>query len=208
MKSSNYKKGITLFLGISVVVLGLAAYQVVLRRDANSEPVAPSNGESFDLEIACPVYSQMGASWSKDELGNSGGSLGSYGCTICSASMALGSYGIDLDPRALNRRLITKGGFTESGLLIWKSLAEVAGPDYEIVVRNRFDSQDLDESLRAGNPLIAKVLYQGRIWHWVLVVGKKGADYLIIDPLSDVGVELARNHYSDGFYAIRYLNKH
>ena len=134
--------------------------------------------------------------------------MASYGCTVCSASMALAAYGIEIDPGELNRRLRSEAGFTRSGLLIWASLAEIAGPRFDVVVRDRFGHGELDDSLMAGDPVIAKVLYGGSIWHWVLVVGKRDLDYLILDPLSTAEAPTpARDLYPDGFYAMRHLTR-
>ena len=66
---------------------------------------------------------------------------------------------------------------------------------------------DIDSQLTAGNPVLAKVLYDNRIWHWVLITGKSATDYLIHDPLS-TGSQFERmSEYPRGIYAIRYLEK-
>ncbi len=55
--------------------------------------------------------------------------------------------------------------------------------------------------------MIAKVLYENRIWHWVLITGKSATDYLIHDPLSSGSEYEPMTAYPSGIYAIRYLEK-
>lgn len=164
----------------------------------------------MQVQISTPHFHQADPRWANEELGSSGGTLKSEGCTVCCAAMALVANGAnehETDPLELNQQLRDNGGFTERGLLIWEALAEVAGPDITVRVKDRFTHKVIDESLDRQQPVLARVLYLGRIWHWVLIIGKEGTDFLIHDPLSTSFPHVAKDRYPDGFHAIRYLEE-
>ncbi len=119
--------------------------------------------------------------------------------------MALTARGYPVTPAELNTKLTDKNGFTESGLLIWGAVSKVAGWKYGIVVDDHPTHAKLDTQLAKGNPIIAKVLYENRIWHWVLITGKDGTDYLMHDPLGKGTPHEPMTRYSSGIYTIRHL---
>lgn len=187
-------------------MFGVAIYRFM----SNPGPVDPFGGRSMQVQIDTPHFHQADPRWANEELGRSGGTLKAEGCTVCCAAMAFVANvanGNEADPLRLNQQLRENGGFTESGLLIWSALADLAGPDTTVRVKRRFDHEDIDGSLARQQPVIAKVLYLGRIWHWVLIIGKDGQDFLIHDPLSTTFPLLAKDRYPDGFHAIRYLQR-
>ena len=60
-----------------------------------------------------------------------------------------------------------------------------------------------DEALRKGQPVIAKVMLRNVIQHWVLIVGKRGTEYLVRDPLRAEMTTLSA--VATTVYAIRIL---
>lgn len=96
--------------------------------------------------------------------------------------MVLAYYGADVDPGRLNAFLLAAGGYTERGWIRWEAAAAVA-PD-----RVRFCYEDLpshfliDTNLLRGNPLIVRLRYPNGVTHFMVIVGKRGFDYLVRDP--------------------------
>ncbi|MEO0414240.1 MAG: C39 family peptidase, partial [Verrucomicrobiota bacterium] len=192
MKAPPIRLFILLAIFAGVCVFALPRYQKIIeqkkvekavteQKTPDAAPVAlpVRGGEKLDIQIQVPYFSQKDPRWANDELGKSGGTLGGYGCTLCSATMSLHAFGIDADPKALNQHFTETGGYTESGWLIWEALRKYAGNDFEMVVKPSATHAYLDQQLKNQTPVIAKVLWQGQIWHWVLITGKKGDQYLI-----------------------------
>ncbi len=121
--------------------------------------------------------------------------------------MALTSQGHEILPDQLNDELLENDGFTKSGLLIWKGVESVTNGDFGVTLNGRPTHKILDRELERSNPIIAKVLFNGEIWHWVLIVGKEGLEYLIHDPLVLDSEYSPMSDYPTGIYSIRYLKK-
>lgn len=177
-------------------------------RDARRQPdtsIAPRGGTSlahFRLGSA-PIYLQTDPRWRAVHLGRTAEPLGSVGCVVCCVSMGLAHHGVAIRPDSLNAALTAAGGFTERGWLKWETVEDVAGGRARIEVPGKLSHAAIDKALRAGCPVLAKVMIRGTIQHWVLIVGKDGLDYMIHDPLGD-GVSLDRlDGYDSNIYAIR-----
>lgn len=168
--------------------------------------VCSGSGESLQVNIPAPVFRQHDGRWGEERLGASKGTLENYGCTVCCLAMALSSKGFEIDPGELNRRLLELGGFTESGLIVWGSVPKLTKGGFEIVASNSPTARDIDGQLKAGNPVLAKVLFSNTIPHWVLVTGKRDRTYLINDPLG-VSASVPMDGYPRGVFAIRFLQK-
>ncbi len=166
-----------------------------------------SGGTAMNTRITAPLFKQWDPSWSEQTLGATDSPMGSTGCTVCSLAMALTSRGFQFDPPSLNGQLATHQAFTPSGLVIWSGVSAVTNGGAKAHLDNRPTHGAIDSQLAAGNPVIAKVLYDNRIWHWVLITGKSATDYLIHDPLSSGPEYELMTAYPSGIYAIRYLEK-
>lgn len=164
-------------------------------------------GEELFIEIPCPYFTQKDSRWKSDLIGESGGSIGNYGCTVCAAAMALNSFSISCTPQTLNNELSANSGFTSGGLLIWESLRSFAGESFGIAINDQPTHSYLDARLKEGTPVIAKVLWQGTIWHWVLITGKKADQYLVADPLVPDDPHSPATSYPEGFFAVRHLTR-
>ncbi|MCB1044452.1 MAG: hypothetical protein KDC35_16030 [Acidobacteria bacterium] len=199
MKRKNW----TVVAGIVILGIGSLGFVWIIRR-MPATPIAASGGMSSEIRFEdAPFYLQTDARWAHDRLGNTGASLASEGCTVCSLSMALAYYGVDLTPKALNVALTEKGGYTDKGWLIWKRVSEVTDDQIEVGVPRQAKHALIDEALQARQPVLAKVMLNAIVPHWVLIVGKSGGDYLMKDPLGN-GMSLEKlSKYQSDIYAIR-----
>jgi Peptidase C39 family len=170
-----------IFLGSAfAVALILAGYYLLPRK------IPTSGGWYFFSERILPVprFAQSDARWGNNPLGLTPSSLGAEGCAVCSAAMVLSYYGVDVDPGRLNKFLSENEGYTEQGWLYWEKAAAfqpgVARHAYEDLPSYYL----MDRNLLQGNPVIVRVHLPNGITHFVVVVGKRGFDYLIQDPAS------------------------
>src|SRR6266436_2025463 len=63
--------------------------------------------------------------------------------------------------------------------------------------------ETIDATLKARQPVLAKVFINRVITHWVLVVGKEGAEYVVQETLGGGGKPELLSRYSSGVHAIR-----
>jgi hypothetical protein len=191
-------------LAILLVVAGVA-----IKRHYFSRPLHDglgSGGMAMQMEISAPTFQQYDSRWGTKILGHGKETLDHAGCTVCCLAMALSAQGIALDPPTLNEKLETLHGFTDSSLIIWSFVSPVTDGRFEMVVPEVATHAEIDGELQKGNPVIARVLYDNRLPHWVLITGKHGLDYAIRDPLGDAPVE-SMEKYPKGIYAVRYLRE-
>jgi hypothetical protein len=164
-------------------------------------------GAPMNLKIEVTSLLQGDPRWAEQHLGSTPGTLGAEGCTLCALAMALSSQGFSIDPPKLNALLAKHQGFTESGKIIWASVQKASDARFTVRVVDRPTHAMIDAQLTAKNPLLAKVLFQNRIWHWVLISGKEGNRYLITDPLGSGQAHETMVDFPRGIHAIRYLEK-
>jgi len=145
----------------------------------------PSGGKHFAqrLVILVPVFAQGDDRWGADQLGPSlTDTLSSAGCAVASCAMILASYGVETDPQQLNVFLNQNDGFTPEAWLKWE-VAALLNPDkVKFVYEDDPSFQLIDENLERGNPVIIRLRYPSGITHFVVICGKDGYDYLIVDP--------------------------
>ncbi len=168
-----------------VVIVGLLATALWCRDWATVRaPIAASGGLYFPREfvIDVPQFFQNDPRWGGDNLGPTDSTLGAEGCAVASAAMVLASYGADLDPGRLNSFVDKIDGYTPQGWLYWEAAA--AFPP--ALARHAYEADPsyylIDRNLLAGNPVIVRVRYPSGVTHFVVIVGKRGFDYLIRDP--------------------------
>lgn len=147
-------------------------------------PISSSGGRYFvhRVEIPVPPFQQGDPRWTFDLLGPTIDTLGQAGCAVTSASMVLASYGVDTDPQRLNQYLSAHNGYTEQGWLYWEKAAELAGGRVEKVYEDLPTYALIDQNLLAGNPVIVRLKLRNGTPHFVVIAGKAGWDYLIVDP--------------------------
>ena len=204
MNFASHKR-LWLLLAILLVAISGLVWKWSRSRPPLATGVAISGGVAMEQRITVPLFKQWNPTWSEQSLGTTGSPMRSFGCTVCSLAMALSSKGFPFDPGNLNGQLAANQAFTRDGLLIWSGVKAITQGRLQAHLDNRPTHQVIDAQIAAGNPVIAKVLYDDRIWHWVLITGKSATDYLIHDPLSTGAAYERMSAYPRGIYAIRYL---
>ncbi|KXK56548.1 MAG: C39 family peptidase [Chlorobi bacterium] len=190
--------------GVLMIVATIAAAVI---RDHLAAPISISGGEPMEMALMdIPLYLQTAPQWKEVRLGGSNEAFSSTGCVVCCVSMALAHHGIAIPPDVLNAQLALKGGFTERGWLRWRAVEELT--NHAITIETPYPShQEIDDALKAGNPVIVRVMIGAAIPHWVLVVGKRGMEYLMNDPLGEgIAAEPLRRFRSE-ISAVRIVRK-
>jgi hypothetical protein len=96
--------------------------------------------------------------------------------------MVLGFYGMDVDPKRLNQYLSDHKGYEGEGWLRWESAADYTPGVVEKAYEDLPSYGLIDWNLFRGNPVIVRIRRLDGITHFVVIVGKRGFDYLIRDP--------------------------
>ena len=166
-----------------------------------------------EIVISVPQFFQADPRWSDELLGNTPGTLGAQGCAVSSASMVLSHYGMDVDPGRLNVFLKQHNGFEGAGWLRWESAAEFTPGLIEKAYEDLPSYALIDWNLIHGNPVIVRVRLSTGITHFVVIVGKRGFDYLIRDPsahgdgkiypLKELGVPIEALRYYRRIWGVR-----
>ncbi len=179
-------RGIAVLVAIGVIA-GLALW--VWPRHIGGSGGLPVPGE---ILISVPQFLQDDPRWRDDPLGDTPGTLGAEGCAVSSASMVLGHYGMDIDPKRLNRFLCEHSGYEGKGWLRWDSAAEFRPGFVEKGYEDLPSFLRIDWNLLRGNPVIVRIRRLDGITHFVVIVGKRGLDYLIRDPAGSGGGRVYR----------------
>jgi ABC-type bacteriocin/lantibiotic exporter with double-glycine peptidase domain len=151
--------------------------------------IASSGGIYFVRRVALevPPFRQADPRWHADRLGDTTDTLGGEGCAVTSAAMVLKWYGVDTDPQRLNAYLSTHQGYAGSAYIIWEKAAELGGGSIWKAYEDLPSYWRIDWQLMKGNPVIVRVHLPGGGTHFVVIAGKRGFDYLIIDPGAGFG---------------------
>ena len=157
------------------------------------------------------VYlSQQDPKWKSDILGfgDPEDTIGYVGCAVTSVAMLLSGHGHSETPKTLNQKLKNAQGFV-SAAIRWGSVSQVYP---NMTVRSNISCTTtpaplelIDAAITAGQPAIVQVdssPASGIQTHWVVLYGKKGDDYLMLDPWPyqpDITKEdLLMNRYARG----------
>jgi hypothetical protein len=161
-----------------LVTCGCLVWGLTARRVISS-----SGGIYFvrPVAIAVPAFRQADPRWHKDPLGKTTDTLGTAGCALTSAAMVLKWYGADTDPHRLNAYLTSHHGYVGNGYLVWEAAAKV-GNRVKKAYEDLPSYWRIDSQLMKGNPVIVRLHFPGGGMHFVVVAGKRGFDYLIVDP--------------------------
>ena len=198
---------------LTLLVVGIAGLLAILAalflrsRGWNSNAIASRGGEAFQHfpVIETPAYLQRDKAWEADRIGGTGETLGRVGCTVCCLAMGLAHFGIQKTPGELNEWLKTHEGYSPRGWLRWESVSKLTAGKIHVDFRAPLKHETIDAALKARQPVLAKVFINRVITHWVLVVGKEGAEYVVQDPLGGGGKPELLSRYSSGVHAIRIL---
>ncbi|CAA6812225.1 MAG: Unknown protein [uncultured Sulfurovum sp.] len=150
-------------------------------------------------------YNQRDKNWASDKLGNTNETVGKVGCLISSVSMNFSYYDIDINPKVLNQKLKEANGYTNRGWLIWNKLLPISNNKL-VVSFPTLSHKNIEKYLLEKKPVLTKVFIHKIIPHWILIVGKKDKEYLMLDPLTN-GELTKVSHYGDSIYSIRVLEE-
>ena len=154
-----------------------------------------------------PYYLQNDSRWSKETIGGSKERIGDVGCTITCVAMSLSHKGYQINPKQLNKKLRASNGYTSRGWLRWYAITKLTNRKYRVRIPSQFNQRTIDRLLLDKKDVIAKVLINGSISHWVLIVGKKNFHYLVKDPLENSKRVVKIRKYRSKIYSIRWIEK-
>ena len=137
-------------------------------------------------------FSQRDPRWKDEQLGfDNTITIGTDGCALTCLTMLVNGYGFNETPETLNQKLKAMGpgaGFM-GGLIVWGSLTRAfPGILYQnIILWNNPPAalDSIDASLNSGQPVVVEIDRSpapGVQNHWVILYGKQGNDYLMLDP--------------------------
>ncbi len=155
-------------------------------RHSRGRPMPPATGVSTPRRvIPAPHFAQADPRWADAAMGpRAADTLGAAGCAVASAAMILAGYGIDTDPARLNTFLNASEGYTERAWLHWHKAAEFARGFAVHAYEGPPSARLIDRNLDLGNPVIVRVRLPSGLTHFVVIAGKQGRDYLVLDPAS------------------------
>lgn len=165
-----------------IVWVGFNLYQNYFVPHSN---LPPSGGLYFLKEVALPVplFTQGDEAWGDQLLGPTFDTLAQVGCAVSSAAMILKYYGYDTDPGQLNQFLNLNMGYTPEGWIYWEIAALVSKGHLRHAYEDLPSYYLIDKNLLKHNPVIVRIHVPGRLnTHFVVIMGKRGSDYLIRDP--------------------------
>jgi len=161
----------------------------------------------LDARRHVPLFKQWDPAWGDDNLGNTREKMRYAGCTVSCVAMTFAHLGVPATPKGLNDWLKANGGFTSNGLLIWSKAVEFTGGRLLLDYAGEGDGARIDRALAAGRPVLVKVMLEGGIPHWVLVVGTEGREYLVNDPLGLEKEPIKLSTFGGRIYAMRIFRK-
>lgn len=136
--------------------------------------------------LAVTPYSQNDPRWKNNQLGTSSTTIGWNGCLITCVAMVQNYYGWDTDPAMVDAWLTVNNGYSDGNLLNWNAVPLPLGTWVDCLkIPTPLDK--IDACLAKGEPAIVWVDFYPSTsvidQHWVLIIGKLGADdYTMIDP--------------------------
>lgn len=149
------------------------------------------------------AYYQKDSRWAGERLGRSSDTMGSDGCLVTAASMALANLGFQTNPSDLNARLTQVDGFTPKGWLIWDGIRKVTGGRAKAHFYDDVSEDVINSCMRRGDyPLVQFYLKNGRS-HWAMILKRDARGYHMRDPLRESSVPLIFPRSSSAFKAVR-----
>jgi peptidase C39-like protein len=193
---------------VATALAGAGWYLLHTRAAAEMPPIAASGGsEALEVQIEpIPYWLQNDLQWGAETIGGSYERMATAGCTVTCVAMALSSLGFQTSPLQLCRDLKAQDGFTAQGYLIWGTVESVTNHETRIEFP-ALTHGAIDAALLENRPVIAKIMLGGTVPHWVLIVGKDGPEYLVMDPLNAKRTLLRLSDRSSKIYAVRVLRQ-
>lgn len=174
-----------LFRPIAIVLTGLLlALLAILLFWMMPYQLPPCGGAPFRTEVllTVPHFFQADPRWGQEPLAGLKTTLAQEGCAVTALAMILASYQLPCDPLLLNQFLTQNQGFTERGWLRWDQVPPFAPGRMRLAYEGVASYFLIDLNLWRRNPTIIRVRYPSGLTHFLVVVGKRGTDYLVLDP--------------------------
>lgn len=189
------------------VILILASALVLSACGSAPKPASVGSsggGVSGGLALRDSVaYSQIDPRWKTDRLGNTNDTMGSDGCLVTAASMALSNLGFQTSPKDLNKRLTHTKSYTKNGWLIWDGIRRVTDGRAKATFYDKVDAPTIDACMRRGEyPMVQFYLPNGRS-HWAMIVKHDARGYHMRDPLRTSEKPLIFPAGINGYRAVR-----
>lgn len=195
-----------LYTAVAVVIVVGVATGVLYGglKSTIPDPIPASGGEPLTISSvgSVPYYLQTDPAWAGLELGGSDEKMANAGCTVCCVAMGLSALGYLVDPGELCRELGALDGFNNAGQVVWSAVAEATDGEIAIGFPD-LTHETIDVELAERRPVIAKIMLSESVAHWVLIVGKEGREYRVMDPLERGKVVLGLSERSKAVEAIR-----
>jgi len=149
------------------------------------------------------AFLQKDKRWANDRLGKSKDTMGSDGCLVTAAAMALGNLGFKTTPADLNKRLTAHDSFTKQGWLIWSGIEKVTNGKANARYYDTVTDRDINTCLRDGYyPMARFILPSGRS-HWAMIVKRDSRGFHMRDPLRQSKSPLIFPQSSSAFKSLR-----
>lgn len=195
----------------AIIILAAIAVAVGVKwwtaRNTPHRVISASGGEQMNLRLNTPKhYLQTDPRWAAETIGGSDELIRNVGCTICSAATVLTAIGPAITPQELNDQLKANDGYTADGWLIWGAITK-SNSNAKVDVISQPSHAILDSALADGDFPLVKFWLPGGIPHWVVLVGKDGADYLALDPYFGDG-EKKLSVLTNQIDSVRVIRKH
>jgi len=203
----KHKKWILISILLAIVVIMLWINKEKFLADTSKAITAKSTTTIKNIPlIAVPTfYNQRDKTWASDRLGNTHETVGKVGCLVSSVGMNLSYYGIEMNPKKINEKLTKVEGFTSRGWLVWSKLSIIT--DEKVTISfPKLSHENIEKYLLQKKPVLAKLYINRVIPHWVLIVGEKEGEYLMLDPLRDEK-PIKFSSYGSYIYSIRVMEK-
>lgn len=139
------------------------------------------------------ILSQRDSKWKNTKLGTSNVTIGDYGCLLTCCTMLANYYGHEVSVPQLNSKFIENNSYESGNIYRWYSGLPVVYSDIQLtklvntpkpVTSGQFS--EIDKEIDSGHPVILQVDFvpaTSRVeMHYVLLVGKNGSDYRVVDP--------------------------
>ena len=194
----------TLALIALVIILSLTGYKLYTHnKNRNKQELS-----EISIQVSKnPYFLQTDKRWAKDKIGGSNETVAQVGCTISCVAMSLTHKGFKVTPKDLNKKLKSARGYTSRGWLKWYTIQKLTNSKFKVYVPRHFNNLLIDKLLLEKKDIIAKIMINGFISHWVLIVGKQSYQYLVKDPLESSKEIIKISKYNSKIYSIRWIEK-
>ena len=139
--------------------------------------------------------------WANTTLGYGPQTIKEWGCLNTSLTMVVNGYGYNETPASVSQKMTGIGAFFGSAVNAYRIGEAFAG----VALKNLVDCEnspapmsDIDAELAANRPVIVRVDWSpsaGLQDHWVVLYGKDGNDYLMLDPWHYQGDASGKKNY-------------